>query len=226
MKSIKFILFDLDGTLVDSLADLTFCVDAMLKFFDLSPSSEEKVCYWIGHGAESLINQALTEAVGKNSADTMHKQAVSVFMDVCKDNLCVRTKLYPQVREALTDFKSKNYKLGCVTNKPESLTRSLLDLMEMNYFFDVVVGGDTMPKKKPDPLPLLFAIEKLGFDPEEGIMVGDSLNDIQAAKNAKIKSVAVTYGYNYGKDIRESNPDWVIEGFGELMEILKSTNLY
>jgi len=219
-SNIKFIFFDLDGTLVDSLADLTFCVDAMLKSFGLSPSSEEKVCRWIGNGAESLINQALTEAVGKDSADKMHKKAVAAFMNICKDNLCVRTKLYPQVRETLTDLKAKNYKLGCITNKPESLTRSLLDLMEMNHFFDVIVGGDTTPKKKPDPLPLLFAVEKLGFAPSEGIMVGDSLNDIQAARNADMKSIAVPYGYNYGEDIRESDPDLVIEEFGELRNFL------
>ncbi len=221
MKKLKFIFFDLDGTLVDSLGDLTFCINEMLKTLELPPSTSEQVCCWIGNGAASLINQALIEAVGKKAADSMQKKAVSIFMNICRENLCVRTKPYPCVKETLQYLQSKNYKLGCVTNKPEALTLSLLATLKMLDFFDIIVGGDTTSQKKPHPLPLLFALEKLGFNPSEGVMVGDSRNDIQAAQNAKIKSIAVTYGYNYGEDIRKSNPDWVIERFGDLRNIIK-----
>lgn len=221
MGKVKFIFFDLDGTLVDSLEDLTFCINEMLKTLELSPSTSEQVCCWIGNGAASLINQALIEAVGKKAADSMQKKAVSIFMNVCQENLCVRTKLYPCVKETLQYLQSKKYKLGCITNKPEYLTLALLSTMKMTNFFDIIVGGDTTPKKKPNPLPLIFALEKLGFNASEGIMVGDSRNDIQAAQNAKMKSIAVTYGYNYGEDIRKCNPDWVIEKFGDLRNIIE-----
>ncbi len=221
ISNIKYILFDLDGTLVDSLPDLTFCINEMLKSLGFLSCSEDKVYMWIGCGAEVLVEQALSHALGKRPTKDVQEKAFSVYMAICKNNLCVRTQFYPQVKEVLALLKSKKYKLGCVTNKPEGLTQSLLVSMGVDEMFDVIIGGDTTPKKKPDPYPLLYAVKKLGYTAKEGVMVGDSITDVHAARNANIKVIAVSYGYNHGIDIRKENPDKVIDSFGALVKIFE-----
>jgi phosphoglycolate phosphatase len=142
-------------------------------------------------------------------------------MALYAENTSGRSRLYDGVVEGIDYLKANGFKVGCVTNKAEAFTVPLLKDMGIYDRFDLVVSGDTTPKKKPDPMPLLYAAEQLGVAPADCLMVGDSMHDVQAARNAGFQVVCVPYGYNHGHDIREANPDAVIESLAALKGLLE-----
>lgn len=217
----KLVLIDLDGTLVDSVPDLAYCVDELMRVLGREPWGVDMVRGWVGNGVERLVKRALTNTLWDDPEDEAFEKALPIFMKLYAENTSGRSRLYPGVTQGLEALKAAGLKLGCVTNKAEAFTLPLLKDMGILGEFDIVVSGDTTPKKKPDPMPLLYAANQLGVKAEECLMVGDSMHDVEAARNAGFEVACVPYGYNHGRDIREANPDAVIDSLAELKSLFR-----
>ncbi|MCW8931760.1 MAG: phosphoglycolate phosphatase [Gammaproteobacteria bacterium] len=220
VKKPKMVLIDVDGTLVDSVPDLAFCVDEMLKAIDMAPHGEAEVRHWVGNGVERLVRRALIGKLDGEPDEALFNKAYPIFMDLYAENTSKRSCLYPGVKEGVEYLKQAGYKLGCVTNKAEAFTHPLLKDLGLFDYFESIVSGDSLEKKKPDPMPLVYSAEKLGVLPEDSLMLGDSISDVKAARAAGFQIICMSYGYNHGVDIRESNPDVVIDSMAELKELL------
>jgi phosphoglycolate phosphatase len=214
------ILIDLDGTLIDSVPDLAFCVDAMMTELGLPVRGEAAVRNWVGNGVERLVQRALCNDLDGQPDAALFERALPVFMRLYQENTSQRSCLYPGVREGLDLLQAQAYRLGCVTNKAERFTLPLLRDKGILDRFELVVSGDTLEKKKPDPMPLLYAAERFGVAPADSLMVGDSRSDVKAARAAGFRIVCMTYGYNHGADIREEHPDVVLDRLDQLPELL------
>jgi phosphoglycolate phosphatase len=216
----EMILIDVDGTLVDSVPDLAFCVDEMMKAIGREPWGEARVRDWVGNGVERLVRRALTGSLDGEPADEEFARAYPIFLDLYAENTSKRSRLYPGVREGLDYLKAQGYRLGCVTNKAAQFTIPLLKDLGVYEDFGIVVSGDTLPVKKPDPGPLLHAARHFGVAPERSLMIGDSVSDVKAARAAGFQIVCMSYGYNHGEDIRDYGPDQVIDSMVELRDFL------
>ena len=216
----KMILIDVDGTLVDSVPDLAYCVDEMMRRLGRPPHGETRVRDWVGNGVERLVRRALVGQLDGEPSDQDFARAYPVFVDLYAENTSKRSVLYPGVREGLDYMKAQGYRLGCVTNKASQFTIPLLKDLGVHDEFGIVVCGDTLPVKKPDPLPLLHAAEQLGVVPAESLMLGDSKSDVAAARAAGFQVVCMSYGYNHGEDIRNYSPDAVIDSMAELSTLI------
>ena len=218
----EVILFDLDGTLIDSVPDLALAVNHMLGALNRETFSEDTIRYWVGNGAQMLVKRALSgqteidEALDQN----LFEKALGIFLTFYGQNLSDNTDTYPNVSTTLSALKGKGYRLVIVTNKPFDFVGPILKGLKLDELFDFIVGGDSLDKKKPDPLPLLHACEHMNASVEQCVMVGDSKNDLLAANTCGMQSVGVTYGYNYGEDIGIYNPTCIINDFSELNELL------
>lgn len=234
LHNIRGVAFDLDGTLVDSAPGLTAAVDNALYALELPMAGEERVVTWIGNGADVLIQRALTwarqeratlrAAQGKPSVDhddipQAEQQAIlrklfdRYYGEVAEEG----SFLFPAVADTLGALHAKGLPLALVTNKPTPFVAPILASLDIAKYFTVVIGGDDVKNKKPHPEPLLMVAEKLGLAPAELLFVGDSRNDIQAAKAAGCCSIGLTYGYNYGEPISLSEPDYIFDQFNELL---------
>jgi len=209
-------LIDLDGTLVDSAPDLALCVDQMMTQLGRETRGEDAVRAWIGNGVPVLVRRALVGAVDGEADAEEYERALALFLDLYERNVCVASRPFAGVMEGLDLLKQAGCRLGCVTNKAARFTEPLLDKLGMSPYFEVIVSGDTLDKKKPDPAPLLYAAEQLGIRPEDSLMVGDSMHDVDAGRAAGFQVACVSYGYNHGHDIRNSHPDAVVDSLTEL----------
>ncbi|TVP76087.1 phosphoglycolate phosphatase [Thioalkalivibrio sp.] len=216
------ILIDLDGTLVDSVPDLAFSVDAMMDELGLPRRGEPAVRNWVGNGVERLVQRALANDLDGEADSELFERALPVFMRIYRENTSQRSRLYPGVREGLDLLEAAGYRLGCVTNKAEQFTLPLLRDKGILDRFALVVSGDTLERKKPDPAPLLHAAAELGVTPGESLMVGDSRSDVKAARAAGFRIVCMSYGYNHGADIRDEGPDAVLDRLDELPGLLQA----
>ncbi len=218
----KVILFDMDGTLINSVPDLTLAVNHMLKDLKKETFSEETIHGWVGNGALTLVKRALSgqSSIDKNLDEAVVSNALEIFMGFYANNLCVSTATYDNVPGTLRNLKEKGYRLAIVTNKPFGFVEPILDGLGLNDLFELILGGDSLAQKKPDPAPLLHVCEVFAVETKECVMVGDSKNDILAAHASGMQSVGVTYGYNYGEDIGMYNPDIIIDDFAALQELL------
>ncbi|BBN58712.1 phosphoglycolate phosphatase [Hydrogenovibrio marinus] len=219
-----FVLIDLDGTLIDSVPDLAYCVDEMMKQLGMPVRGEDAVRDWVGNGVQRLTERALINSVeGMPDQDLMDK-AYPIFLELYKHNTSQRSRVYDGVVDGIKWMKAQGYRVACVTNKAEAFTVPLLKDKGLFDFFEVVVSGDTCAEKKPHPMPLLYAAEQLGVEPENALMIGDSQSDVKAARAAGFHIFCMTYGYNHGEDIRNYNPDAVMDSFMELPNYLESAN--
>ncbi|MCZ4675437.1 phosphoglycolate phosphatase [Citrobacter sedlakii] len=236
LQDIRGVAFDLDGTLVDSAPGLTAAVDMALYALELPTAGEERVIAWIGNGADVLMARALAwarqeratlrQSQGKPPVDDdipaeeqvriLRKLFDRYYGDVAEEG----TFLFPHVADTLGALHAKGLPLGLVTNKPTPFVAPLLDALDISKYFSVVIGGDDVKNKKPHPDPLLMVASKLGISPEQLLFVGDSRNDIQAAKAAGCPSAGLTYGYNYGEPISLSQPDLMYDRINELLPAL------
>ncbi len=217
----KMILIDVDGTLVDSVPDLAFCVDEMMRALGRPAYGEARVRDWVGNGVEPLVRRALIGRLEGEPEEGDFQRAYPVFLELYAENTSKRSLLYPGVRDGLDYLKSRGFALGCVTNKAGQFTEPLLRDLGLRDDFGIVVAGDTLPKKKPDPLPLLHSAEHFGVKPADALMIGDSLSDVKAARAAGFSIVCMSYGYNHGQDIREAHPDAVIDSMAQLPGLLE-----
>lgn len=218
------VLIDLDGTLIDSVPDLAFCVDEMMKAIDQPVRGEDAVRDWVGNGVERLVRRALVNAVEGEPDDEIFNKAYPIFLDLYAENTSQRSRVYPGVLEGVKWLKEQGYRLGCVTNKAEAFTLPLLKDKGLLDFFEVVVSGDTCAEKKPHPMPLLHAAKEMGIEPNNALLIGDSQSDVKAARAADFKVFCMTYGYNHGEDIRNYNPDVVMDSMEELPQYIKAKN--
>ncbi len=218
----KAILFDLDGTLINSGPDLALAVNHMLKTLDRDTFSEDVIDGWVGNGAQTLVNRALSgqREIDANLDASFAVEALDIFLTFYAQNLCVATMTYPNVTSTLKALKAKGYRLAIVTNKPFAFVEPILDGLGLGGLFELILGGDSLPQKKPDPAPLLHVCETLDIDVRACVMVGDSRNDMLAANACTMQSVGVTYGYNYGEDISIYEPDVIVDDFAKLLESL------
>ena len=220
LRKPEMVLIDVDGTLVDSVPDLAYCVDEMMKQLDMPLRGEAAVRTWVGNGVERLTRRALINALDGEPDDALFAKAYPIFLELYAENTSKRSALYPGVREGLDYLRSAGYKLGCVTNKDSQFTLPLLKDLGIHDEFEIIVCGDTLAEKKPHPMPLLHAAEFFGVKPENALMLGDSVSDVKAARAAGFQIICMSYGYNHGVDIRDANPDAVIDSMAELQGIL------
>ncbi|MFC0309884.1 phosphoglycolate phosphatase [Gallibacterium trehalosifermentans] len=219
MSQFKAIGFDLDGTLVNSLPDLTLAISNTFKEFNLPNPHEELVLTWIGNGADILLARALEWAGTTPSADTL-KQMKIRFNFHYGENICHKSELYPHVKQTLLTLKEQGFTLAVVTNKPTQHVLPVLKAFEIDHLFTETLGGQSLPAIKPHPAPLFYLCGRFGILPQELLFVGDSKNDILAARAAGCAVVGLTYGYNYNEPIAESKPDWVFSDFAKLLTIV------
>ncbi|SER19748.1 phosphoglycolate phosphatase [Amphritea atlantica] len=211
----QLVLFDLDGTLLDSVPDLALAIDRMLAALDLPMAGQSRVRHWVGNGAQMLVKRALAHATGVEESD-LFDQAFTLFLHHYGLCCAEQSKLYPGVEALLTFLRDNQVSMGLVTNKPIGFTERLLDEYDLRRFFSIVLGGDSLAEKKPHPMPLLCAMDRLGVAPVQTLMVGDSRSDIKAAQQAGCKVAAVTYGYNHGVPVSAYQPDIIIDDLAEL----------
>ena len=216
----KLILIDVDGTLVDSVPDLAYCVDEMMIQLGMPTRGESRVRHWVGNGVPRLVERALTGDLDLKPSREVFDTAYPIFLELYAENSAIRSSLYDGVKEGLDYLQSKNYLLGCVTNKAEQFTHPLLKSLNIYDYFKIVISGDTLKKKKPDPLPLLHGASFFNIDPKECLMLGDSVSDVKAARAAGFDIICMSYGYNHGNYILDESPDLVIDSMKQLRECL------
>ncbi len=212
----ELVLFDLDGTLVDSAPDLAYSVNAALRQLGLPERRLEDIRCWVGNGLRTLLHRALTNEFDGQAEAALYEQTLTKFTAVYSLHTCRLTTCYPGVREGIRALKERNIMLGCVTNKRGYFAEAILEKTGLKNAMDTFVAGDTLDRKKPHPLPLLHAASALKKTPEKSLMVGDSLNDVKAARAAGFRVICVSYGYNHGEDIRTAGPDAVIDSIADL----------
>ncbi|SFL84997.1 phosphoglycolate phosphatase [Marinobacter zhejiangensis] len=215
------ILFDLDGTLVDSAPDLAVATDTMLQALGKASAGEAQVRTWVGNGAAVLVRRALAgrhdyEDDGQHD-ETVFERAMALFLEAYHSVNGHHATLFEGIETFLQAAHSQGCKLGVVTNKPAAFTDDLLERMGLAHWFDITVSGDTLPVKKPAPEPLFHALDALGGCREDALMVGDSITDISAAKNAGLPVVAVRYGYNHGGPVDGLGAEIVVDSLTELL---------
>ena len=216
----KLIMIDVDGTLVDSVPDLAYCIDEMMQKLGLQKWGEDKVRHWVGNGVPKLVERALTGELEGQPIQEVFDIAYPIFLDLYEDNNAQRSYLYDGVREGLDYLISQGYQLGCVTNKSEQFTHPLLKALGIFNDFKIIISGDTLAKRKPDPMPLLYCAEHFNLKPKECLMLGDSVSDVKAARAAGFDIICMSYGYNHGNDIADENPDLVIDSMNQLSDHL------
>ena len=222
IKNKELILFDLDGTLIDSVPDLANAVNHTLKQLDRQEFPHDTIRTWVGNGAQTLVKRALSGSttINKNIDENIFQKALDIFLDFYTLNLAVQTTLYSDVKETLICLKQKGYHLAIITNKPYDFIQPILQEFGLLDIIGFYLGGDSLDVKKPDPYPLVYTCDKYNISIEKSIMIGDSKNDILAANKANMDSIALTYGYNYDEDISIYNPTVVIDNFSQINEIL------
>ncbi|CDF79053.1 phosphoglycolate phosphatase, partial [Formosa agariphila KMM 3901] len=214
------IIFDFDGTLINSIPDLTIAVNKMLAHYNLSPLTVAQVTPFIGNGAKPLVKRALVSAMGEDKiTNALLDEAFKIYFSAYKDVTCEKTFMYPGVLDTLNLLKQKGYTLAICTNKPFGFIEPILDTLKIKQFFTLWIGEDSLDQKKPEAAPLLHLVKTLDTTIEKSIMVGDSKNDILAAQNANMQSIGVSYGYNYNENISDYNPTQVVDDFSELQDL-------
>ena len=215
----QLIMLDLDGTLVDSVPDLAIAVDQMLTELDRPKAGEAKVRDWVGNGASMLVARALSDSLEPQACHQegeLYEAAYLAFLKAYAESNGRYAQIYPGVEAALEKWTQQKIPLAVVTNKPMLFTKALLKSLRLSRYFHFVVGGDSLPQKKPDPAPLQHIMNQLEAAPEACWIIGDSKHDVQAGRAAGCKVAAVTYGYNHGENIADSEPDLLVDRIDQL----------
>lgn len=214
----KLVMFDLDGTLVDSAADIAVALNRALADLGLPGVSEAQVRTWVGRGASRLVHCALEhQRQPVDGFERLHETLLARFMARYQEDVSGHSTLYPGAAELLAACRGAGIALACVTNKPYAPARALLADMAILEPFDLLLGGDSLANKKPHPGPLQHCLRHFGVAPAAALMVGDSRNDVEAARAAGVPCVALPWGYNHGEPIEACQPDWLLEGLVDLL---------
>ena len=215
----KLVMFDLDGTLIDSVPDLAAAVDRMLVEMGRAPAGIEAVREWVGNGAPVLVRRALAGGIDHAGvSDDEAERGLELFMEAYAESHEL-TVIYPGVGDTLKWLHEQKVEMALITNKPERFVGPLLDQMQIGRYFRWIIGGDTLPQKKPDPAALLHVMQMAGVQAHDALFVGDSRSDVQAAHAAGVQCVGLTYGYNHGRPISEESPALVIDDLRALLPV-------
>lgn len=219
--SFDLILFDLDGTLIETAPEIADAVNDTLRHFNFPEVAQQQVNDWIGHGTRELLIQALAHSEKTDAAAVRASARLALIateFDKHYHARCgTRSQLYPQVRETLLALRQRGVKLAVVTNKEGRYTRTVLDAHQLAPLFDRVVSGDTLSSKKPDPAGIQSCLTQWGVPRQRALFVGDSSIDVSTARNAGVAVWALPYGYNMGQPIEACAPDRVIADFSMLL---------
>lgn len=210
LSGIRAVIIDLDGTMLHTAPDFHVAVNRMRTELNLPPLALETITGFVGKGSENLIARVLAVGFGPAQAKQYFEQALASYQ---RHYMAINgdyTTLCPGVREGLDALREKGLRLACVTNKPIGFTMPLLKKQELHPYFDVVYGGDSLPKRKPDPYPLLQVCRDFDLRPHQAVAIGDSSNDVQAARAAGCWVLTVPYGYNHGQSIQEADSDGIV----------------
>jgi phosphoglycolate phosphatase len=221
MYSFDVVMFDLDGTLVETAPEILDATNDTLRDFDFPQVTEQQVNDWIGHGTRELLIQALVFGWKVDDATVRASDrlpAIVACFDKHYQQRCgTRSRLYPQVRETLTTLRQQGVKLAVVTNKEGRYTTTVLNAHGLLPLLDAVVSGDTFATKKPTPAGVHSCLSRFGVTAERALFVGDSSIDVATARNAGVRVWALPYGYNMGQPIEACNPDRVIPDCSALL---------
>jgi len=216
---VKAVMIDLDGTLVHSAPEIARGVNAMLTELSLPTLSAVQIEAYIGDGAEKLIKRALMQKSDREPDTALFVQAKQLFFTEYA-KVVAQSQPYPGVVSALQGLKSAGYRLACVTNKPQTFTQAVLTTSNLLPYFELVVAGDTLAKKKPDPDQLIYCCEQFGVALNEAVLVGDSTVDVAAARSAGCYIIAVSYGYNHGQLIEANMVDALVDDLQDVLKLL------
>ena len=224
LAGVRAAIIGLDGTMLDTIPDFHVALNGMRAELDLQPISQDQIALMVGKGSENLIRSVLgldwdaarVAAHFETAMDAYQRHYLSINGNY--------SALYPGVIEGLTAMKAQGLRLACVTNKPISFTTPLLKLKGLDGFFEVVYGGDSLPRKKPDPLPLQTVCADFGLAPTQVVAIGDSSNDAQAARAAGCPVLTVPYGYNHGEAIHKTDSDGIVITLLDAAHLIRSQN--
>lgn len=220
---VKAIMIDLDGTLLDTAGDLVIAANVMLRKLGAAKLPLATIQSYIGKGIQNLVNKCLVDSFNCVPDPEFLAQAMVIYEQEYAKKLCVTTRPYPRVTDGLNAMKEAGFQLACITNKSEAFTLPLLRATGLLDYFDIVLSGDSLPKKKPDPMPLHHACKFFGILPNEMLLIGDSVNDTEAARAAGSYIFCVPYGYNEGQDVYDLDCDRVISSIYEAVRLIKKS---
>ncbi|WP_255487371.1 phosphoglycolate phosphatase [Oceanospirillum sediminis] len=217
----ELLAFDLDGTLIDSVPDLATAVDSMLSDMGRSPAGYDAVRQWVGNGSAALVKRALCQDIRGDQQlsddDDEFLNAHQLFLQHYQHCKGEKTVCYEGIFTLLDQARTSKIPMVLITNKPYRFVPDILQELQLASYFALVLGGDSLAEKKPSALPLLHACQQLDIPSEKGVMIGDSITDITAGKNAGFTTIAVTYGYDHGKPVQECGADLVVDSLAELV---------
>jgi len=218
---VKAVMIDLDGTLADTIPDLAEAANMMLRELDRPVLERELIRTFVGKGIPKLVERALAGNLEGSAPAGLLARALPIYERCYAEVNGKYTVIYPGVSEGLRALRAMQLPLACVTNKAERFTLALLEHLQLARCFEQVIAGDTLPQKKPDPQPLLHACRGFGIAPGDMLMIGDSANDVEAARAAGCPVFCVTYGYNEGRDVRELHVDAIVTSLIEATRLIQ-----
>ncbi len=210
LAGIRAAIVDLDGTMVHTAPDFQVAINRMRADFGLAPLTVETVIEFVGKGSENLMRRVLAVDFEAEEVERRFPDALAAYQ---RHYLAINgehSRVYDGVHEGLAAMKAGGLRLACVTNKPIAFARPLLEKTGLAGYFELVYGGDSLPKKKPDPLPMLTVCRDFGLEPSAVVAIGDSSNDAEAARAAGCRSLTVPYGYNHGKPVHSIDSDGIV----------------
>lgn len=217
---VKAVLLDLDGTLLDTVGDIASAANMMRASLGFAPLDPALIRTFVGKGIPNLVSKTLKDAVGE-VGPTALKVAVANFERQYEKCFGDSSTPFPGVIDGLNTLKDKGFRLGCVTNKAEKFTLPLLEKTGLSAYFEITLSGDSLPEKKPHPLPLKHAAEFFDCAPAEMLLIGDSMNDAEAARAAGSPVFIVPYGYNEGQELRGLDCDAFIDDIPAALKFVK-----
>lgn len=217
---VKGVTIDLDGTLLDTIPDLAVAANLMLDELGKPPLDVDVIRRFVGKGISRLVERTLAAGVNGAIDPEVTKRALAIFERRYTEVNGRHTTVYPGVQEGLTRLREQRFPLACVTNKSERFTLPLLELVGLAPYFEHVVCGDTLARKKPDPAPLLHVCDALKIPPRDMLVIGDSVNDTEAARAAGCPVFCVTYGYSEGLDVRELDTDALVDSLADAITLI------
>jgi phosphoglycolate phosphatase len=218
---IRAVVIDLDGTLLDTAPDLAYAAERMMADLGRPCPSQDTIATYIGNGVSRLVKRVLTGEMDAEPDAALFEKALAAYNTHYGEHVSLHSRPFPGVADGLEAFKTMGVRIACITNKAAQFTHPLLKDTGLFDYFELILSGDTLPRRKPDPLPLLHACEFFGVQPAELLLIGDSLNDTQAARAAGCPVFCVPYGYNRGRPVAELDLDAVVPSLAEAAKMVR-----